>query len=475
MPLFADLDRLRADLDALRPLAPEQEARVLQKFRLEWNYNSNAIEGNSLTLGETRSLLLHGLTAAGKPLRDHLDIKGHNEAVVALEEFVRFKYPLTEQFIREMHQLLLGEAYHTPAQTAGGQPTRKLIVPGRYKTSPNNVLTATGEMFYFASPEETPARMTDLVDWYRAEEAAPTLPPVAIAAEFHYRFVRIHPFDDGNGRMSRLLMNLILLRHGYPMTVIKAADRNRYLAALSEADAGEPEPFLRFIIENVEASLRLMIRAAQGESIDEPSDLDKKLALLKKQVLTRNNIPEYTWNQHKEHEFYTSFLTEWLNDSLTQLERFDFAFLEKSFGVLINIFDELPFLESKKVTSQEWKPVGIFIANYFDNSALSFDNLSLSVNWFFSRTDYMQFNLGLVLDFTFENTYFEISYTIHDSSGDYYKLVPPIEGSISDILLKSPYKKFYDHAQIHEINYQLASKVYDFIAAKLAEADTPPA
>ena len=130
MPLFTEINRIKADLDTLRPLAPEQEQRVLQKFRLEWNYNSNAIEGNSLTLGETRSLLLHGLTAAGKPMRDHLDIKGHNEAVLWLEDFVRDERPLTEQFIRGMHEVLLGEAYYTPAQTATGQPTRKMFVGG---------------------------------------------------------------------------------------------------------------------------------------------------------------------------------------------------------------------------------------------------------------------------------------------------------------------------------------------------------
>jgi Fic family protein len=156
MPLFANLDRVHADLDALRPLAPEQEARVLQKFRLEWNYNSNAIEGNSLTLGETRSLLLHGLTAAGKPMRDHLDIKGHNEAVVALEEFVRSEYPLTEQFIREMHQLL-GEPYHTPAQTAGGQPTRKLICPAATKRAPTTCLPPPAKCSTSPAPRKRPA------------------------------------------------------------------------------------------------------------------------------------------------------------------------------------------------------------------------------------------------------------------------------------------------------------------------------
>ena len=467
MPLFADLDHLRANLDALRPLAPEQEARVLQKFRLEWNYNSNAIEGNSLTLGETRSLLLHGLTAAGKPMRDHLDIKGHNEAVVALEEFVRSEYPLTEQFIREMHQLLLGEPYHNPAQAAGGQPTRKLIVPGRYKTSPNNVLTATGETFYFASPEETPGRMTDLMDWYRAEEAAPTLPPVALAAEFHYRFVRIHPFDDGNGRMARLLMNLILLRHGYPMTVIKAADRNRYLAALAEADAGEFEPFLDFIVENVEDSLRLMIRAARGESIDEPSDLDKKLALLKK-TLDKQSNPQFMWSGSTKHKFYADFLTPWLDNLLKQLQRFDFAFLEKHF-IVTALVNRKPFPD--KISSFDLDPIVKFLLEIFNEGEITFDNLSLTIRWDSFREASSSFDMNVTLDFAFNKTSFEIECAIYDFIETPYNQSHPVS---SHVLFKLPYKDEYDHAQIHEINYQLANKVYDFIAAKLAEADTPP-
>ncbi len=467
MPLFADLDYLRADLDALRPLAPEQEARVLQKFRLEWNYNSNAIEGNSLTLGETRSLLLHGLTAAGKPMRDHLDIKGHNEAVVALEEFVRSEYPLTEQFVREMHQLLLGEPYHTPAQTAGGQPTRKLIVPGRYKTSPNNVLTATGEMFYFASPEETPGRMTDLVDWYRAEEAAPTLHPVALAAEFHYRFVRIHPFDDGNGRMSRLLMNLILLRHGYPMTVIQAADRNRYLAALAEADAGEPEPFLRFIIENVEASLRLIIRAARGESIDEPSDLDKKLALLKKQVLTREDSIEIIWSLKTQSTFYEGLFLPWLTDLVSQMGKFDDIFLDKEILVMIDYHPQksTPRAHSKNNTLE---------SNYeFAEAAFKIietiiPEAHIVFTWKEFRVAGMAYDLGALLAFNFSKHDFTVSLGVDISN-------TPLANLKRQVVYRSLYKKEYDHAQIHEINYQLANKVYDFIAAKLAEADTPPA
>ncbi|MBO2011520.1 Fic family protein [Hymenobacter negativus] len=454
MPLFTEINRLKADLDGLRPLAPEQEQRVLQKFRLEWNYNSNAIEGNSLTLGETRSLLLHGLTAAGKPMRDHLDIKGHNEAVLWLEDFVRDERPLTEQFIRGMHEVLLGEAYYTSAQTATGQPTRKMIVPGQYKQQPNNVLTATGEMFYFASPEDTPAQMRDLVDWYRQEETAPTMHPVALAAEFHYRFVRIHPFDDGNGRMSRLLMNLILLRHGYPMTVIKATDRNRYLAALSAADAGDPEPFLRFIIENVEAGLQLMIRAAKGESIDEPDDLDKKLALLKKQVLSREDAITNIWSKETQSEFYNLVFSFWQFDFTQQMERFYAFFLHNESAVGVHA---------------EGIPEGI----HGVSPQLAFDNevLLKSAYIWFSLKEFRQlnntFSLIVRLSFAFNKTGFIVSLLIGT--------LPLSTSDNEEPIFSSLYKSEYDHARIHDLNYQLANKVYDFIAAKVAEADTPPA
>jgi len=468
MPLFADLDRLRADLDALRPLAPEQEARVLQKFRLEWNYNSNAIEGNSLTLGETRSLLLHGLTAAGKPMRDHLDIKGHNEAVHALEDFVRAERPLTEHFIREMHQVLLGEPYHTPAQTAGGQATRKLIMPGRYKTSPNNVLTATGEMFYFASPEETPGRMTDLVDWYRAEEAAPTLPPVALAAEFHYRFVRIHPFDDGNGRMSRLLMNLILLRHGYPMTVIKAADRNRYLAALSEADAGEPEPFLRFIIENVEASLRLMIRAARGESIDEPSDLDKKLALLK--TLLENQKPEVISKRWADVQlnFYETLLEPWLTELIKQTAGFDFAFQRKRFSAYISYFGQIIPSYSNLIGSREAKDD---ILKSLRRPNATVNEIRFVIHWDAFKQKGNEFDSNLILGFIFYNSKFTVFWDVNDREVSELPKLKTDSRTEQEFL----YSKECNPAEIASINLTIANKVYDFIAAKLAKADTPPA
>ena len=475
MNLFTTLDRLKADLDILRPLAPEQEKRVMQKFRLEWNYNSNAIEGNSLTLGETRSLLLHGLTAAGKPIRDHIDIRGHNEAVLWLEDFVHDERPLTEQFIRGMHEVLLGEPYEVPAQTPDGQPTHKTIQPGQYKTSPNNVLTATGEMFYFASPEETPAKMTELVDWYRQEDAEPTIHPVALAAEFHYRFVRIHPFGDGNGRMSRLLMNLILLRRGYTITVIKATDRNRYLAALSEADAGESEPFLRFIIENVEASLQLMIRAAKGESIDEPDDLDKKLALLKKQVLSREDAIVMGWDLTTQARTWETLIKPWLEDLAAQVSRFDELFLGKQIEFLYpkltenKVFFGQPSSSDIVYYSQKDKTLDGALSNAgnkLTSDSQLYSDVYFQFNWLEFRSPECIFNSSLSVKFTFERHSHEVAYLVHHTDDK--------KSESRVIVFTEIYKTEYDHARIHDINYQLANKVYEFIAAKVAEADSSP-
>jgi hypothetical protein len=308
-------------------------------------------------------------------------------------------------------------------------------------------------MFYFASPEETPGRMTDLVDWYRAEEAAPTMHPVALAAEFHYRFVRIHPFDDGNGRMSRLLMNLILMRHGYPMTVIQAADRNGYLAALAEADSSEPEPFLHFIIENVESSLRLMIRAARGESIDEPSDLDKKLALLKKQVLTRQDAIATLWNEEYQAEFYKILFKFWQDDLTQQIQLFRELFIniESAFGAYATGIEDVVHDIDAEAAFQA--PI-LMKTSYL---WFALEEFRIAKN---------SFSQVVRLSFSFHNTEFTASF----HTGPI-----PFSGEKEEFIFSPLYKKEYDHAQIHEINYQLANKVYDFIASKLAEVDTPPA
>jgi len=275
---------LKEQLDTLRPIDIEQEKRIMQKFRLDWNYHSNHLEGNSLNYGETKALLLFGITAQGKPLKDHFEITGHNEAIDWVIDMVKGNRSLTENFIRELHQLLLKEPYEVDAITPEGKSTKRKIAVGQYKTMPNHVKTVTGEMFYFATPEETPAKMHDLLVWYNEKVTQKDFNPILIAAEFHYKFIRIHPFDDGNGRTARILMNFILMQFHYPPVIVKTEDKANYFAALQLADAGNIEAFVEYIAQNLVRSLEIMISGANGENIEEDDDIDKEIALLEQKI-----------------------------------------------------------------------------------------------------------------------------------------------------------------------------------------------
>lgn len=277
------------ELNALRPFSSDDEQRIMQKFRLDWNYHSNHIEGNQLTYGETKALLLFNITAQGKPLKDHIEMTGHNEAINWIIDVLKDERPLTENFIRQIHKLLLKEPYEVDAITPDGKPTKRVIQVGQYKTAPNHVLTKTGEIFRFSSVEETPAKMNDLLDWYKEEKGTKDKNAIILAAEFHYKFIRIHPFDDGNGRLARILMNFILMSEGYPPVVIKTEDKENYFSVLQLADAGQFTPFVEYITANLNHSLELMIKGAKGENIEEEDDLEKEIVLLNTRVRGLNN------------------------------------------------------------------------------------------------------------------------------------------------------------------------------------------
>ena len=283
MDIFDYIDQLSDTYHSLLPMSPENQRRWDKKVRLEFNYNSNHIEGNTLTYGETELLLLFDETHGSRPMRDYEEMKAHDVAFQKIKEWATdTETPLTEQDIKNLNQIILVQPFWKDAITPNGQPTRRQITVGNYKTQPNSVRLPNGELFEYTAPQEVPIQMQALMEWYRDEQTA--LHPVTLAAMFHYKFVCIHPFDDGNGRVSRLLMNYVLLAHKLPPVVIKSSDKQNYLHALHLADTGQYEAFIRYIAEQVVSSLEMAIKAAKGESIEEPDDLDKEIALLARQL-----------------------------------------------------------------------------------------------------------------------------------------------------------------------------------------------
>lgn len=294
---MSKIEQLYAEWQSLQPLKDEYQQRLNRKFMLEFNYNSNHLEGNTLTYGQTELLLLFGKVTEAANMKDLEDMKASNVGLNMMKEQALSEYPLTETFIRQLHKTLLREDYTVYRQLPGGQQTSYVVHAGVYKTRPNSVRTITGELYEYASPEETPALMTDLISWYHEAEESGQYSLAELCALFHYRYIRIHPFEDGNGRIARLMMNFILLRHNYPMIVVKSADKENYLRALSQCDGftgtapsagahaeiNDIQPFVAYIGNCLERALNTCIKAAKGLSIEEDDDFAKALKILERQ------------------------------------------------------------------------------------------------------------------------------------------------------------------------------------------------
>lgn len=305
------IDTLFKEWQELQPIKEEYRQRLEQKFMLEFNYNSNHIEGNTLTYGQTEMLLMFGKSVDEANMKDLEEMKASNVGLKMVQEAALDKeQPLSEYFIKNLHKTLLREDYKKYSQLPDGTQTSCVIHAGQYKKRPNSVRTNTDELFNYASPEETPALMCDLINWYNQEENKGSMTPIELASLFHYRYIRIHPFDDGNGRISRLIVNYILYRHGYPMIVVKTTDKNNYITSLNRCDVivgpipsdgahaelSQITPFVEYMKKCLERALTISIKGAKGESIEEADDWRKSLKL---KYRNQMNKPEGTEEERK--------------------------------------------------------------------------------------------------------------------------------------------------------------------------------
>src|SRR5271163_4703919 len=244
MSVFEAIADKKNRLDRLRPLSPEALSNLEHYYDLEITYTSNAIEGNTLSPVETTLVIEQGVTISGKPLKDHLEALDHYDAIRFVRELAREKAPLVESDVRNLHRLVV-------------QRSRPDIA-GRYADMARYVRTETGR-FGFPSQAEIPASMCDVAKWLTTAADTPEN-----AFEAHLRLVGIHPFNDGNGRTARLLMNLVLIRAGYPPIAVRPEDRPAYLRALQDAQAGRgSENFERLLYQRLDATLREYLSAAQ--------------------------------------------------------------------------------------------------------------------------------------------------------------------------------------------------------------------
>lgn len=243
------LDAKKAQLNANRPLSGIALRKIKESLHLEWTYNSNSIEGNTLNLKETRLVIEEGFTIKGKSLREHFEVVNHQEAIEYVESLVNADYVLTESDLLSIHNLVLNKIEKDFA--------------GRFRNAGVRIMGAN-----FSPPNALKVYdlVSELVNW--ANNGANELHPVLMATVFHHRFVWIHPFFDGNGRTVRLLFNLLLMKHGYPPAIILKNDRKKYYDALNRANKGDYKKLVLLVLQALERSLDIYLSGLSDHEED---------------------------------------------------------------------------------------------------------------------------------------------------------------------------------------------------------------
>lgn len=330
------IERLTKTLNELKPLKPEDQTRLDKKIRLEFNYNSNHMEGNTLTYGETELLLIFDKTTGNHDHREYEEMKAHDVAFDLIKELAQDKErELTEAWIRNLNEVLLVRPYWKEALTPDGQSTRRQIKVGDYKEFPNSVRLQNGEIFEYTSPAEVSIKMGELIEWFRSEASIRSYHPLELAAVLHYKFVCIHPFDDGNGRISRLLMNYVLLKNDLPPVIIRSSDKRNYLFALNQADTGNETAFIEYIGDQLIWSLELYIKAAKGGSIEDEDDWQKDLSILKSKLAGGANIVETVKSSETIKQFFINNIVPFATAWEEKLKLFDPLFLNRGNSLIL--------------------------------------------------------------------------------------------------------------------------------------------
>lgn len=441
--LVDKIQELQLALAELLPMKEEYRKKLDDKFRLEFSYNSNHLEGNTLTYGETKLLLIFGKTEGNHDKREYDEIEAHDVAFKLIQEWAKDdEQPLTETRIKQLNQIILVKPFYKEAITQDGQATRRLINIGDYKKYPNNVLLQNGEIFNFSSPTDTPIEMGELMQWYNTEVEEKELHPIVLAALLHYKFVRIHPFDDGNGRISRLLVNYVLLKNNLPPIVIKSDDKKNYLDALNKADTGNIDAFVEYIAEQLMWSLDISIKAANGEDIDEMGDWEKKLFILKNKINEDKYITE-TYTNANFQKLIEKAIMPLLSLWDKKLHEFDVFFNQKQFLLGVNKSNSFIASESIQVIVNTLKK--------YDTKGIHALVIKATFQWMRLGNKSKSYNAGEV-QFTFNRNSYEVS------------------SSIVDKIYSLLYNQFLTSDEIEKIINELCTWFYNNIEPEIVKA-----
>jgi Fic family protein len=332
---IAEIDRLQQSISQHGKLGRDLLQKINYKFSLDWNYFSNRMEGNTLTPDETKSVMIGIINVHNKPLKDVMEMKGHDEAIQSILKMGKGELNISESRIRDLHKAIMYE--ESPAEKA------KL---GEWKKQSNHVINYRDEKFDFTSPSEVKEEMHDLVNWVNVEkekietEKKGALHPVELAFEFHLRYLTIHPFYDGNGRTARILSNLILISYGYPPIYIKDNEKQFYYRYLAEVQGYGADKYDLFDLmsDYLIRSLKIVADAIAGKAIEEPEDLDKQIQLLERKLgaFDPGNEVKVKFSKKELLSIYDAWLADMIGTAIGVIEKFNKFFVDQDHSVSIH-------------------------------------------------------------------------------------------------------------------------------------------
>ncbi len=350
--LLHRIEELQARIEAAGPLSTEAKRKLDYRFRLDWNYHSNVMEGSSLTKQETRTIMLGSVTVSGKPIKDVLEMTGHDQVITELLKMAKGELNLSEARIKAVHRAIVREDH----------PDRQQWV-GQWKKDPNYLHNYRGERFDFTPPEDVPQAIHELLDRTKAamekieRNDRSATHPALLAFDFHREYVTIHPFHDGNGRTARIFSNLLLMRFGYPPVVIKVEEKDEYNRLLAEVQAygAPPDLFNAFLAERLIHAEEIVIDAIEGKDLAEDDDIVKRADLLFIQAEGRR----LTETERVEH--HNKMILNWIElNHPTLIERIQNAF--DPFARFFKISDYRYLMQKKDgkgVAMPTFKGVGV--------------------------------------------------------------------------------------------------------------------
>lgn len=426
------LTELKSEIGDLGKLPKEVLQKINYKFRLDWNYYSNRMEGGTLTREETRSVMVGNITVDGKPIKDVMEMNGHDEVVREILRMGKGEVRISEKRIKEIHKAIIKET---------DDPIKNKQI-GTWKLSLNEIINYKGEKISFSAPADVAVEMHELLNktnamldaYFAGKKDAHH--PLIIAANFHLGFVSTHPFFDGNGRTARILMNLILIACGYPPIIITDSDKQAYYQYLADIQAyGGDKELMYFQMAGLELkSLMLVLKAAKGEDIEDEDDIDKEINLIQLQNQNKD-LTKAPLLVFQVFEVVKEGIWEKLETTLT---KFNKLFSDSKTKRVLNGYKEEDYPEKNIfsnpiMVSTKPKEREIFGHNIYN------ENIN-SITWLNTQyglkgmPEITNIEVGLIIDFQVNNYSIKLTFeekTLYETTKSYFNLM--VEDDFKDL------------------------------------------